>query len=319
MISGQWYNNDKSAEFIVWNDDYDEYQTNFSKMNMDNDYIYFIKNNTMVRYNLDGNNATKICENQYISKFYLYNNYIYFVNDEDKLCRIDSNGDNEKIIINDCVIYKDKIYYTSNKPDSTELNCVNILDNKLVKIKLPQFYYENGLLKHYDLSFIYNDHAYFSTFSNAGSNTYRIKIDGTNVKEYDMLGDIIGCANNNIFINNNYTEIREFNIDNDDEWDTLYNDINLNIRSDLESYNITNNNEYIVFLYRLPDEDFFTLVVLSIDGNTINEIKVGTEELKDEDYNINILDGYIYLIPKFDETTLFRVRPFGYKLEKISI
>lgn len=332
-ISGDWHNNDNEYKFMLWNIDNDEYQSQILPVQSDNDYIYFIGKDTagynISKANLDFSNIVKLYEfNGYAEPFFLYCDYIYFINEKNCLYRMDLDGNNQEIIVDASVVnynvYKDRIYYTSNDSDQyspinyEDVYSVNMLGDDLKTIKLPQYCYFDGYPKKYWMDFIYNDYIYFHTTyagTNDASFVYdfyicRIKIDGTNAKEFGFSGEpisgiansVIGCIDNMLFIEND-PKIEKVNINIDD--DTLVT-ISERIENDGYRTSITNNGEYIASLCNYTNADFCEIIISDINGNIVNEVKVNKSDLPDY-CDITILNDYIYLIGSPDNDIVGRL------------
>lgn len=93
-------------------------------LNAVDDKIYYMTvadfNNVTIKYFDLKNESIKNVATVYTSnsKFYVDNNYIYYLSNSSGICRIDLNGENEERIINENIqdfqIYNDKFFYVSN-------------------------------------------------------------------------------------------------------------------------------------------------------------------------------------------------------------
>lgn len=254
----------------------------------------------------------------------MYDKNIFYINDNGQLCKMDTNGQNKKVILYDqilnYVIYKDKIYYTLIEQEPFQLNSMDLSGNKLNSIEIPTFYDQNGEEDKFYLDYIYNDYVYFQTGELAGSDLFRMKIDGTDKNNFGLFPYITGFAKDEMIVGYNTTQINAFNIYNIEQAKILYDKVDYHLRSgEVDYYQVTNNDNYIAHVYRLSGENFYNITILSTDGEILNEIKLESDIDYVPYFDLCIINDYLYLVYDYndDENLSVRVNLFDGKFEYI--
>lgn len=205
------------------------YNKYLSSIKESEDYVFFANKEGITRYNKKTKEMQTIYQSNEISKLYLYNNRLYFLNDKsDMLKSIDYDGKNEKTEIDlkirplDVMIYDNQFYI---KTDQTTIKKYNVNSKEL------EPFLENAA------DIVFKDgHAYYSdkaarTFSLYSKNlqTGEVKLlrkEGFNfhldlvkdvIKEFKILNNNIMIFDNQIYYTKGYPgKLYQYNESDDD-------------------------------------------------------------------------------------------------------
>jgi hypothetical protein len=280
---------------------------NWGDVTISGDWIYYrnqTSNNNLYKVKIDGTSKKRLNTD---TTFFInvVGDWIFYVNyDDDKIYRIDINGNNKEAIIEKYVrklfVVNGEIYFVSGSAVlEFELHRINIHSNQGMHIE------EAGQCIQ---MIIVEDWIYYHTFSENG--IYKIRPDGIeNTRLSDNKVRIVNVIDDWIYYvnvdDNNYIyRMRTDSSDNE-----------LVVSNSVEHVNIY--------------EDWIFYVNLD-DNETIYRIKTnGTEKEKlndDESYHINIIDGWIYYTKwntrrwsdAIRENEIYRMRFDGSEHERVT-
>ncbi len=319
-ILGQWKNGTRTLDFQVTVENEVIGKSVDTSEVTDGEYLYYTtgyySEKSLYRCQLDGSNNEKLLETSTSNTIDIVDDKIYYINSEDKLSRMDKDGNNQEVIFEDeeilfgFIIYNGRIYFDNSSDrysdEMFQFKMISVdLEGKGYKeLILPVYYLsESDEEKSYYLSYIYKDKAYFTSLeSGPESNIYRLGLDGSEVEDNYDGGEVVGAIDENFYsvgINQSVYHKKPLNGDNS-ESKVIFEGADTYRNDDSEDENEMINGDYFVYNYTMFSDDSHYITVMDLDGNILNEVEV-PKMPKASEYECEYLrtvniGEYIYII-----------------------